>query len=172
MYDHTRCSAVRRVNGIRNTVSKCFKLDECHREYACPVVYFKQRQLKWWAIIQESCLIARKALLIDVLSFLDLYYIDLSWFENNFRWAIIQESCLNARKTLLIDVLSFLGLYYIDLSWFENYFRWAIIQESCLFIRKTLLIDILAFLDLHYIDLSWFDFFFRWAIIQEMLPNR
>ena len=28
--------------------------------------------------MQESCLIARKALLIDVLSFLDLYYIDLS----------------------------------------------------------------------------------------------
>ena len=72
-----------------------------------------------WAIIQESCLIARKALLIDVLSFLGLYYIDLSWFENYFRWAIIQESCLIARKLLLIDVLSFLDLYYIDLSWFE-----------------------------------------------------
>ena len=58
-----------------------------------------------WAIIQESCLIARKALLIDVLSFLDLYYIDLSWFENYFRWAIKQENCLNARKTLLIDCI-------------------------------------------------------------------
>ena len=27
--------------------------------------------------MQENCLIARKALLIDALSFLDLYYIDL-----------------------------------------------------------------------------------------------
>ena len=66
--------------------------------------------------MQESCLIARKALQIDVLSFLDLYYIDLSWFENYFRWAIIKESCLIARKALQIDVLSFLDLYYIDLS--------------------------------------------------------
>ena len=73
-----------------------------------------------WAIMQESCLIAREALLIDVLAFLDLYYIDLSWFENYFRWVIIQESCLIARKTLLIDVLSFLVLYYIDFNWFEH----------------------------------------------------
>ena len=29
---------------------------------------------------KESCLFTRKPLLIDVLSFLDLYYIDLSWF--------------------------------------------------------------------------------------------
>ena len=32
------------------------------------------------AIIQEKFLITRKALLIDVLAFLDLHYIDLSWF--------------------------------------------------------------------------------------------
>ena len=63
-----------------------------------------------WAIIQESCLITRKPLLTDVLSFLDLYYIDPSWFGNYFRWAIIQESCLITRKPLLIDVLSFLDL--------------------------------------------------------------
>ena len=31
--------------------------------------------------MQESCLIDRKALLIDMLSFLDLYYIDLSLFD-------------------------------------------------------------------------------------------
>ena len=72
-------------------------------------------------IIQESCLITRKPLLIDVLSFLDLYYIDLSWLAVIYRWAIIQESCLITRKSLLIDVLSFLDLYYIDLSWFGNY---------------------------------------------------
>ena len=83
-----------------------------------------------WAIIQESCLITRKPLLIDVLSFLDLYYIDLSWKAIVFMWAIIQESCLITRKPLLIDVLSYLDLYYIDLSWFRNYFRWAVLQES------------------------------------------
>ena len=43
VYDHICCSAVRRVNGIRNTVSKCFKLDECQREHACPFVNFKQK---------------------------------------------------------------------------------------------------------------------------------
>ena len=59
----------------------------------------------------ESCLIARKALLIDVLAFLDLYYIDLSWFVKFLRWAIIQGSWLIARKALLIDMLSFLDLY-------------------------------------------------------------
>ena len=69
--------------------------------------------------MQESCLIARKALRIDVLAFLNLYYIDLSWFVNIFRWAIMQESCLITRIALLIDVLSFLELYYIDLSWFD-----------------------------------------------------
>ena len=31
--------------------------------------------------MQESCLIARKALLIHVLSFLDLSYIELSWLK-------------------------------------------------------------------------------------------
>ena len=31
--------------------------------------------------MQESCLITRKTLLIDVLAFLYLYYRDLSWFE-------------------------------------------------------------------------------------------
>ena len=72
-----------------------------------------------WAIIQESCLKARKTLLIDVLSFLGLYYMDLSWFENYFRWAIMQESCLITSKTLLIDILAFLDLHYIDLSWFD-----------------------------------------------------
>ena len=101
-----------------------------------------------WAIIQESCLITRKPLLIDVLSFLDLYYIDVSWLAIIYRWAIIQESCLITRKPLLTDVLSFLDLYYIDLSLFGNYFRWAIIQESCLITRKPLLIDVLSFLDL------------------------
>ena len=79
-------------------------------------------------IIQESCLNARKTLLIDVLSFLGLYYIDWSWFENYFRWAIIQESCLITRKTLLIDIYAFLDIHYIDFSWFD-FFRWAIIQE-------------------------------------------
>ena len=101
-----------------------------------------------WAIIQESCLITRKLLLIDVLSFLDLHYIDLSWLAIIYRWAIIQESCLITRKPLLTDVLSFLDMYYIDLSLFGNYFRWAIIQESCLITRKPLLIYVLSFLDL------------------------
>ena len=49
-------------------------------------------------MIQESCLIARKALLIDVVAFLDLYCIDLSWFVKFLRWVIKQESCLIARK--------------------------------------------------------------------------
>ena len=56
-----------------------------------------------WAITQESCLITRKPLLIEVLSFLDLYYIDLSWLAIVFMWAIIQESCLITRKPLLIE---------------------------------------------------------------------
>ena len=64
--------------------------------------------------MQESCLIARKPLLIDVLSFLDLYYIDLTWLAIIYRWAITQENCLIIWKPLLIDVLSFLDLYYIN----------------------------------------------------------
>ena len=66
--------------------------------------------------MQESCLITRKPLLIDVLSFLGLYFIDLSLLAIIYRWAKIQESCLITRKPLLIDVVSFLDLNYIDLS--------------------------------------------------------
>ena len=123
-------------------------------------------KLFWVTIIQESCLITRKPLRINVFSFLDLYCIDVSWFGNYLRWVIIQESCLITGKTLLIDVLSSIDLYYIDLSGFGNYFRWVKIQESCLITRKELLIDVLSFLDLYSIDLSGFGNYFMWAIIQ------
>ena len=93
-----------------------------------------------------------------MLSFLGLYYIDLSLFRSKgviiwidfkrYSWAFLDLQLYSCSLWLMIAIQKMV----------------AIIQESCLITRKTLLIDILAFaLDLHYIDLSWFgkaNFFF------------
>ena len=98
-------------------------------------------------IIKESCLIARKAYLIDVLPLLRPILHRFKLIENkkmfSIRWAIIEESsCLIARKALLIDVLSFLDQYYINLTWFDFFYvsdnRTKLSNRK----KKTLLIDV------------------------------